>query len=70
MNYNPAPDTFVYRKIEIEPWQLWFAWRPVKTISGERIWFKKVYRRCCWHYSDHNQWAKEEYANIFDILKK
>jgi hypothetical protein len=60
----------VWRKIEIEPWQIWFAWRPVKTVTGEQIWFKKIYRRTTWHFGgDNGQWAKYEYGNLFDILK-
>ena len=26
-------------------WQKWFAWKPVKTISGKKVWFKKIYKR-------------------------
>lgn len=59
-----------YRKIEVMPWQYWFAWRPVKTISGERIWFKKIFRRQVVCYADMDDWAHYEYGNIFDILKK
>ena len=58
------------RKIEIMPWQTWFAWRPVKTISGERVWGKKIFRRQVISYVDMDDWAHYEYGNIFDILKK
>ena len=59
-----------FRKIEVMPWQTWFAWRPVRTISGERIWFKKIFRRQVVSYVDMDDWAHYEYGNIFDILKK
>ena len=59
-----------FRKIEVMPWQVWFAWRPVKTISGERIWGKKIFRRQVVSYVDMDDWAHYEYGNIFDILKK
>lgn len=59
-----------FRKIEVMPWQTWFAWRPVKTISGERIWGKKIFRRQVISYVDMDDWAHYEYGNIFDILKK
>jgi hypothetical protein len=26
-------------------WRLWFAWYPVKTLSGKRVWRKTVYKR-------------------------
>lgn len=60
----------VYRKIEVMPWHNWFAWRPVRTVGGERVWFKKIYRRQIVSYVDMDDWFHYEYANIFDILKK
>ena len=62
----------VWRKIEIESWQIWFAWRPVNTVSGERVWFKKIYRRTTWYFGGDvdGKWAKYEYGNLFDILKQ
>ena len=59
-----------FRKIEVMPWRVWFAWRPVKTISGERIWFKKIVRRQVVSYVDMDDWTHYEYGNMFDILKK
>lgn len=26
-------------------WRWWFAWRPVRTLSGYRVWGEVVYRR-------------------------
>ncbi len=68
MEYGPH-DTFVARKIEITPWQKWFAWRPVK-IRGKRVWLKTVYRRCINTYVDFDDWSRYEYGTIFDILKE
>jgi len=59
----------VYRKIEVMPWHIWFAWRPVRTVSGERIWLKKIYRRQIVCYADMDDWFHYEYGNIFDIIK-
>lgn len=58
----------VARKIEVLPWKLWFAWHPVKTKSGERVWGKRVYRRCINTYVDYEDWKRYEYADIFDVL--
>lgn len=58
----------VYRKQEAGPWKEWFAWRPVK-LHGKRVWFKKVYRRKINTYVDHDNWARYEYGNVFDVLK-
>ena len=60
----------IWRKIEVMPWQLWFAWRPVTTVNNERIWLKKIYRRQIVSYVDMDDWAHYEYGNIFDIIKQ
>jgi len=54
--------------VEKTPWEEWFAWRPVKTIEGETIWWRRCYRRHVkfYHSVIPNQW---QYANIFTILK-
>jgi hypothetical protein len=34
-------------------WHPWFAWRPVRLISGERAWLRVVSRRdMFWHHHD------------------
>jgi hypothetical protein len=58
----------VARKIVVSTWKLWFAWRPVKTKSGQQVWGKRVYRRCINTYVDHDDWRRYEYADIFDVL--
>jgi hypothetical protein len=58
----------VARKIEVSPWQSWFAWRPVK-IHGQRKWLKTVYRRCINTYVDMDDWKRYEYGTIFDVIK-
>ena len=62
VNYNQ-----VYRKIEIMPWEKWFAWHPVK-VNGNYTWFKTVYRRCVNTYVDMYDWTRYEYGTIFDII--
>ena len=29
----------------VSGWHWWFAWRPVRTWDGRRIWLKKTWRR-------------------------
>jgi hypothetical protein len=60
----------IARKIEVMPWRIWFAWRPVTTVSNERVWLRKIYRRQIVSYVDMDDWMHYEYGNIFDILKK
>lgn len=26
-------------------WKKWFAWKPVKTMTGEKVWLRTIYRR-------------------------
>ena len=70
MSFNGAQNLMggVARKIVVEPWQEWFAWRPVK-IHGRRVWLKTVYRRCIVSYVDMDDWARYEYGNIFDVIR-
>ena len=37
---KPGPTDAKYTK-----WQKVFAWRPIKTLSEQRVWLKYVYRR-------------------------
>jgi hypothetical protein len=69
MFYGPN-DTFVARKVVQGSWKPWFAWRPVKTIKGKRVWMEKIYRRCINTYVDMDDWKRYEYGDIFDILKE
>lgn len=43
------------------PWKEVFAWYPVKTKRGVRVWSKKVMKR-------KNALGHTEYASIFDVL--
>ncbi len=76
MNYNRAPlpddDTTEYipRKIVKGKWRPWFAWRPVKTISGNKAWLCFIYKRSVTNYVDIDEWNYREYGSVFDILKE
>ena len=53
-------------------WKPWFAWFPVKTVSGQRVWFKNIFRKEKL-YRDY-QWGGTyrtgyDYATLFDILR-
>ena len=52
---------------KIGPWRRWFAWRPVETITGNRVWGKRCYRRT--RYTIFKRYAGTEYATDFDLLK-
>lgn len=52
------------------PWRLWFAWRPVQTVSGERVWWTTIYRQLGNAYSDQDDWSWYYYGTILDVLKQ
>ena len=52
------------------PWRETFAWLPVKTISGRRVWLKKIYKQKFWAVWGHRFHMSPvvEYAELFDML--
>ena len=48
-------------------WERWFAWYPVYTVSDQRIWLKRIYRRR--ESRLIKSMAEYEYATDFDLLK-
>ena len=53
------------------PWREVFAIWPVKTVRGQYIWWRKIYKRKVWvvwgtgfHMEPH-----VEYATLFDLVK-
>lgn len=55
---------------KVQPWEKWFAWRPVK-IKGKRRWMTTVYRRPKL-IKDVDRYVHKvwEYGDMFDILKE
>ena len=49
-------------------WRPWFAWRPVTTISGRRVWLKHIYRSRGNTYVDYDNWSWYHYGDDFDVL--
>jgi hypothetical protein len=54
----------------VNPWEDWWAWYPVTTIGGERIWLKKICRRVVMKYGDQRLQLEYEYGTVFDILRE
>ena len=48
-------------------WHQWYAWHPVKTIGGNRVWLKQIYRRT--QQTIFRRYAGYDYATDFDLLK-
>lgn len=52
------------------PWREVFAWAPVKTITGHKVWWKKIWKRrvwVVWGIGFHME-PVVQYATSFDIL--
>lgn len=52
-----------------ESWIKKFAWLPVTTISGERVWLKEVYCRRVPTFVNYDDLNRYEYGTIFDVMK-
>lgn len=50
-------------------WQSWFAWRPVKTVSGQIVWWQQIYRTVGNDYVDQEDWSWYHYGTIFDVIR-
>jgi|TARA_A100001011_G_C14214759_1_gene801507 hypothetical protein len=51
-NYNhPAYSRYPHLKekgptdAQYTNWEKWFAWKPVKLLSGKSVWLKSIYKR-------------------------
>jgi len=52
------------------PWREVYAWLPVKTITGQRIWREKVFKRkvwLVWGVGFHME-PETQYATMFELL--
>ena len=53
------------------PWKETFVWWPwVTTITGKRVWWKKVYKRKVWVVwgTGFHMEPETQYATLFEIL--
>lgn len=50
-------------------WEPWYAWRPVRTVSGQVVWLDTVYRCIGNDYVDYEDWRWYHYGNTFDVLR-
>jgi hypothetical protein len=52
------------------PWHEVYAWFPVKTITGKRVWMKKVFKRKVWIVwgTGFHMEPETQYATAFDML--
>jgi len=73
---------WVWKKMEItkvefpdkscHDWKLVFIFWPVKSVSGQRLFWQRAYRRKCvaiWNDGLHQD-SITQYATLFDIMKQ
>lgn len=53
------------------PWMEVRAWLPVKTITGQRVWGEKVFKRKVWVVwgTGFHMEPEVQYATFFDLIK-
>jgi hypothetical protein len=53
------------------PWTGHFAWWPVKTITGQRVWGVKIYKRKVWVVwgTGFHMEPETQYATLFEMLE-
>lgn len=61
-------DRWVPRRT-IHPWQPWWAWRPVRTVSNRVVWCARVYRVLGNDFVDYDDWSWYHYADDFDLIR-
>lgn len=52
----------------LKPWQRWWAWRPVTTVSGERVWLRWCHRRQIRKFQLVGYSNLVQYGNLFDVM--
>jgi hypothetical protein len=53
------------------PWHEVFVWWPVKTITGQRAWGVKIYKRKVWVVwgTGFHMEPETQYATLFEIIE-
>lgn len=68
--WSPMEQTIIKDGAGCYPWTAHFAWLPVKTITGQRAWGIKLYRRRVWIVwgTGFHMEPETQYATLFEIL--
>lgn len=62
--------TIIENGADCYPWREYFAWLPVTTITGQRVWGVKIYKRKVWVVwgTGFHMEPEVQYATLFEIL--
>ena len=60
----------IYDGADCYPWRPVFAFWPVRTVTGRRVWLRRIYKRRFWVVwgTGFHMEPEVEYAELFDIL--
>lgn len=73
MHNEPSKKTQVYILANSRNYYNWtetFAWFPVTTISGKKIWWKKVFKRRVWIETEFTGEPVVQYGTWVDVIKE
>ena len=60
---------------ECYTWRKTIAWLPRTTVSGKRVWLKRIYKQkyyqaTPWYGQNYKMVLQVEYAEFFDLLRE
>jgi hypothetical protein len=68
--FMPMQQTIITDGAGCYPWTQLYAWLPVKTISGQRAWLEKIYKRRVWIVwgTGFHMEPETQYATLLELL--
>lgn len=75
MIYMDVLERKIFAYPECHTWKKTFAWLPKTTVSGKRVWFKRIYKQKYykahpWYGQNYKMILQIEYAEFFDLLRE
>jgi hypothetical protein len=69
-SFKPMDATIITDGVDCYSWREFYAWLPVKTVTGKRAWMEKIYKRrvwIVWGVSFHME-PEVQYATLIEML--
>ena len=68
--WSPMEQTIITDGCDCYPWHEVYAWLPVKTVYGQYVWGKKIFKRKVWIVwgTGFHMEPETQYATAFDLL--
>jgi hypothetical protein len=67
---RPVNEMIIEDGADCYPWTECFIWWPVKTVTGQRIWWIKAFKRRVWIMwgGGYHMEPETQFATAFDLL--